>query len=271
MKWSRATTRSAPRRSHSKLNAPSHAPMSSTVFPARSSGSPSAAISARIVRPVRAGRDDAVTEIDRVPPPVARPRRRPPRRRFGRSSASGGSSSPRPGRLGRRLAGAVAVAGHRIVRRRASGASGTAVGCGPRTAATSSSLEATEGAAPVRSGRARRPRGRRPAAVRSGPASAATAAVRPRARSSPALPAPRRRRSVIASASPPSTREVVARPSRCRRRGCGTAGRRPASAPTSATRISTSIGFISWVKIWPRIWAYWLARLRASTSSRLYW
>ena len=39
-------------------------------------------------------------------------------------------------------------------------------------------------------------------------------------------------------------------------------------APTSATRISTSIGFISWVKIWPRIWAYWLARLRASTSSR---
>ena len=26
-------------------------------------------------------------------------------------------------------------------------------------------------------------------------------------------------------------------------------------APTSATRISTSIGFISWVKIWPSIWA----------------
>ena len=26
-------------------------------------------------------------------------------------------------------------------------------------------------------------------------------------------------------------------------------------APTSATRISTSIGFISWVKTWPRIWA----------------
>jgi hypothetical protein len=43
------------------------------------------------------------------------------------------------------------------------------------------------------------------------------------------------------------------------------------SKPTSATRISTSIGFISWVKICPRIWAYWFARLRASTSSREYW
>ena len=61
----------------------------------------------------------------------------------------------------------------------------------------------------------------------------------------------------------------AARPSRCRRRGCGTAGRRRRSSPTSATRISTSIGFISWVKIWPRICAYSLARLRASTSSRL--
>ena len=30
------------------------------------------------------------------------------------------------------------------------------------------------------------------------------------------------------------------------------------------------MGFISWVKTWPRSWAYWLARLRASTSSRLY-
>jgi hypothetical protein len=29
------------------------------------------------------------------------------------------------------------------------------------------------------------------------------------------------------------------------------------------------IGFISWVKIWPSICAYWFAKLRASTSSRL--
>src|SRR5215207_2167803 len=43
------------------------------------------------------------------------------------------------------------------------------------------------------------------------------------------------------------------------------------SVPTSATRISTSIGFISWVKMLPRIWAYWLASVRASTSSREYW
>ena len=91
--------------------------------------------------------------------------------------------------------------------------------------------------------------------VRSGPARAPTAELRARRRGrarrcvrvlAAARRSPRRRRRARCSAS---------RRRRCRRRGCGTAGRRPPSPPTSATRISTSIGFISWVKIWPRIWA----------------
>ena len=74
----------------------------------------------------------------------------------------------------------------------------------------------------------------------------------------------------MASASPPSTAGpvvVITVPSYWMWNIWSPSG----CSPTSATRISTSIGFISWVKIWPRIWAYWLARLRASTSSRLYW
>ena len=91
------------------------------------------------------------------------------------------------------------------------------------------------------------------------------------ARSRPVAPRRPRARCAMASASPPSTlkRVLVDDGAVVEDVEQLVAGR--ASRPTSATRISTSIGFISWVKIWPRIWAYWLARLRASTSSRLYW
>ena len=105
--------------------------------------------------------------------------------------------------------------------------------------------------------------------VRSGPARAPTAARSAAARSRPSArrlapaarrwPRPRRRARVKRSlvddgAVVEDVEELVAAGARRRPRPRGS---RP------------PCGFISWVKIWPRIWAYWLARLRASTSSRL--
>ena len=147
------------------------------------------------------------------------------------------------------LAGAGA-AGRERPRRRCAGRRG-----GRSDAAQHGDLEVVGARGCGRARRARRPRSEGVGQVRLVPPS----------------PTPAARRFVGLAAE---HAEAAARRSRCRRRGCGTAGPAVLVAvrrPTSATRISTSIGLISWVKTWPRIWAYSLARLRASTSSRLNW
>ena len=228
MKWSSATTRSAPRRSHSKLNAPSHAPMSSTVLPGQVVGQAERGdLGPHRLDRLRAGRDDAVTEVDRVPPPVAH-------RGDGRLDA--GARSLKPVRVARRRPPPVGSGGVWPV---ASPSPGT--GSSPGSAGGS---RAPRRPGPVRGsprplrrsaggrcgarwpGRAPRPRGPRRRSWRSGPARAPTAAVSAGGEVHAGAP---RLAHALGDRLGLAAEHAEARPRRrrCRRRGCGRAGRRP--------------------------------------------